>query len=926
MRLRLAITLFFLLSGGTALVYQVIWVRMLGLVVGHSVLAISTVVATYMAGLGLGARLAGGRATRDPRPLRTYGLLELCIGAFALASPAVLGLAERLVALGDPLSASVGPTLLVGALALLPPTLAMGATLPLLTAWYARDGRTLGRDMGWLYAVNTTGAFIGAGLAGFVLLPRLGQPTSLYAAAAINLAVGAAAVALGQIHARGPAPAAPTARPTPSATPARPVVRWRVLLAFALSGGAALIDQVAWSRAFALFTGSTTYAFSLIVCAFIAGLALGGHVFSRVVDRSSDRVGLLARLNLGIALTSALLIPVLGELPLWLLGPLADRAGSFGATVGFVFAVVFALVLVPTVLMGGTYAVATRALSDTPDEAPEQVGRAYAWNTAGAILGSLGAGLLLIPLVQLAGTLWLAVVLNLLAVAVLLAPRRRWTWAVPACGLVALGAGPDWNPRHMNLAPHIYASELVADPAQLREFRDSGSVLFHEEGIGATVTVIQRQSGARVLRINGKTDASSETDRLTQGILGSLPVLLAEDPGDVLVIGLGSGMTLATALEFPVERVRAVELLPEVVRASRAFDDLLGQPLDDDRTELVIGDGRHVLRAGDRRYGVISSEPTNLFISGMSTLFTRETFEAMREALEPGGVALVWLQGYLLRDEDFRTVVRTFREVFPEAHLWSASPHDLALTGHLAPLAIDGDRVARRLAALETDRVTSWTGLRSPLDLQRHYLLGPASLEALAGPGPIQEDRDPFLEFTAPRALFGSEGLLAVEPLVASRELLPLSGAPDSLLQRRREAARAVDLAALAGDHAALERAVEADPGHAFGQERLARLLHVRALARAQEGDRDGAIADLRRVLALAPRSLASWRLLAALLREGGDTTGALHVLREAIEHQPWNPYAHLSLSLMAADLGQPQLAALARAKAAALDPELPEL
>jgi len=923
--LRVWITLFFLLSGATALVYQVIWVRMLGLVVGHSVLAVAVVVATYMAGLGLGARLAGGAAQRASRPLVGYGLLEIGIGLFALSSPAVMALAASVPVSGT-------PQLLLGGLALLPPTLAMGATLPLLTAWYARDEGSLGRDMGWLYAVNTTGAFLGAGIAGFALLPSLGQPVSLQAAAAVNLVVGVAAALLGRLHPYAPARAADGDSPVAPAAPpdaGPPTSQALLLLAFALSGSAAMVNQVAWSRSFSLFTGSTTYAFSLIVCAFIAGLAFGGHLLSRAVDRIRDRGGLLAGLNIGIAVSAAVIIPIIGELPLWLLAPLAERADSFAATQRFVFAVLFGLLFVPTLLMGGTYPVVTRALSSDPDEAPAQVGRAYAWNTAGAILGSLGAGLVAIPALGLRRALWLAVALNLLAAAVLLSRRSRFAWALPALGLLAMVASPAWNPRHMNLAPHIYAGDLADNPALLAKFRDSGSLRFHEEGMGATISVLQRDSGAQVLRINGKTDASTEADKLTQGFIGALPILLSEEDAldEVLLIGLGSGMTLATTLEFPADRVRTVELLPEVVRGARSFGAMLDDPLDDPRLELIVGDGRHLLMSEDTRYDAIISEPTNLFISGMSTMFTAETFAAMREGLADGGVALVWVQGYLMFDEDFKAIARTFQSVFPETHLWSASPYDLVFTGHTAPLSLDAAAIEARLEALELARLSEWVGIDHFVDLQRHYLMGPDTLAAWVGDGPVHADSDPFLEFSAPRALFTKEGLLDVSALVARRELLPASDpALQPALTERRAASLAVEQAALGGGLKVLTEALERDPTHRLGLERLTWLRYEHALTAARRGDLDAARAGARAVTEMTPTSLPGWQLLSAVLVQQGDIAEADAAWEVACAANPWSPYVWLFHAQHLGATGRPEEAREAVSAALALDPELPEL
>ena len=915
--LRLWIAAFFVLSGGTALVYQVIWVRMVGMVVGASTLAVSIVVAAYMAGLGVGARLAGSAAERSRHPLAVYGLLELGIGTFALLSPFVLR------ALGG-LPFSGAPQLLLAGVALLPPTLAMGATLPMLTAWYARDGATLGKDMGWLYAINTTGAVAGAAACGFLLLPALGQPTTLAGAGVVNLLVGAGAVFLGRRHPR--ATAAEAGGDGDGAASPLDARSTRILAAFALSGMAALVNQVAWNRGFSLFTGSTTYAFSLIVCAFIAGLALGGHLLSAVVDRSADRPALLAGLNIAIALSSALLIPVMGELPLWLLEPLAARAESFVATQTFVFGCLAGLILVPTLMMGGTYPVATRALTEDPAKAPAEVGRAYAWNTGGAIVGSLGAGLMLIPLLGLQDTLWVAVTLNLAAAAILVGGRFKTAWALPVVGLVAMVGAPDWDPRHMNLAPHIYATDLVDDPSLLAKFRDSGSVRFHEEGLGSTVTVVQRMSGSQVLRINGKTDASSQADKLHQGFIGALPLAIADQVEDVLVIGLGSGMTLSSALTFPVERLRVVELLPEVVRGARSFGEQLGDPLDDPRVEILVEDGRHLLMSEQAEYDVIISQPTNLFISGMSTLFTQETFEAMRDNLADDGVALVWIQGYLVFESDVKTIARTFQEVFPEAHLWNIGPHDLVFTGHRSAFTADAAALEARLASLSASPAVAWSGLREPIDLQRHYLMGGDDLRAWAGAGPLHTDADPFLEFTAPRALFTKEGRLEPESWLGLRQRLPTTSLDPADLDARRAAALAIEEAALTNDFGALQRAMVGDPQHPVGLARQVRVQHETALLLAQQGDRQRAEALATDLVRRAPDVLPAWRLLASLRGQRGDAAGATAALTEAAARNPSSPYAHFFLARHLAEEGEIDAARQAFERVVALDPDLPEL
>lgn len=912
--MRWIVTACFLASGALSLVYQVLWVRHLAMIVGHSVLAVSTVVATFMAGLGLGAWVAGRVAHRVRRPLFGYGLLEAAIGLLALSTPTLMRLVEGAFSALAQSGGSIA-VLLCSALVLLPPTVAMGATLPLLTRWYARTDDAIGRDLGWLYAINTTGAMAGAALSGFVLLPSFGQPATLAGAALANVIVGALAMWAGR-------DAMPEASPPQER--AQPAVSRAVLVAFFLSGAAAMIEQVGWTRAFELFTGSTTYAFSLIVCTFIGGLALGGHLARPQADRRDDRVLGLAALNIAIACAAAVLIPLLGELPLLLIEPIAAASSSFVRTQLLLFGVLSALVLLPTALMGATWPFAVRALCGDAASAAAVVGRANAWNTTGAIVGSLSGGLLLIPALGLRRALWVAVTINLVAAAVLLVRRDRRLVLLPALGLLGLFISAEWNPRHMNLAPHLYAKDLIADPLLRQNTAESGSLLFHKEGLGATVSVLQRPQGGISLRINGKTDASTDQDTLTQGLVGHLPLLLAPKAEDVLLIGLGSGMSLASVLDHPVRSVEVVELLPEVLEAARVFGPEIGAPLDDPRVTVRVADGRQVLLHGGGRYDVVISQPTNLFISGVGTLFTREAFEGMRRALNADGLALAWVQGYLLPEEDFRTVLRTFLTVFPEATLWSMGMYDFVLVGTSGGLA-DPAAITERITATAERRSGKWTGLRDLSDLQRHHLLSAASARTYAGDGVIHGDADPFLEFSAPMGLYDGVKRLDVAALLATREHwthLPDAERAATLVK----AMAAGEQGALHGDPKQLHDALAVDPNNPFFRDRQARILHARAVKEAIAGRMDAAYRLGESALTLEPSSLTTRRLLAEIALQQQQGPLAIELLTEACRRLPNNPYSWLALAETARRAGDGAQAARAMAEVQRLDPDLPEL
>jgi len=308
-----------------------------------------------------------------------------------------------------------------------------------------------------------------------------------------------------------------------------------------------------------------------------------------------------------------------------------------------------------------------------------------------------------------------------------------------------------------------------------------------------------------------------------------------------------------------------------------------------------------------------------------------ETFESMRDALEPGGVAGVWFQGYLMSEEDFQTALRTFQTVFDEAHLWNAGLFDFLVTGHMSPLVVDTTVVGRRLEGVSAGQARDWAGLREPIDLQRHYLMGPQSLRAYVGPGPVQRDRDPFLEFTAPHALYDETHRLDLLSLLARRELLPFDpqgeGVPTvEAFEARRQTSTAIERAILTGTFEDLLDTMHADVGHPAGRQRLAHLMHARALEMFQQGRPEEAREVAESVITLEPSAYPAWLLSARIAAAQSEPDRALEILRDGRDLQPWNVYAHLELGRYAIAVGRTHEGWKAIEEARRLDSELPEL
>jgi spermidine synthase len=753
------LTLCFFLSGASGLVYEVVWLRWLTLVFGATALAVSTTLAAFMAGLALGS-WAGGRLARYVhRPVVAYGVLELVIGAYALAMPTLLGAITPMLAAAGATDSSSFATLSAARLALSVlllalPTASMGATLPLLARVAAPRARTRGGRLGVLYAVNTAGAVVGTAAAGFALLPWLGATRTNWVAAALNLVVGAAALLLGRRWGAGSEDVA-GARPT--------LGPYRLALAVAaVSGALALAAEVAWTRALSLVLGSTVYAFTIMLVTFLLGLAAGSFLMARWADRIRAVGTAIVLVQLGTALATALGVAVVSELPYAFVRLFALSGGDHARLLPLQFLITGAVILGPALGSGAMFPLCVRLTADAGRPAAEGVGALVASNTLGAIAGSFLAGFVLVPVVGIQGTLTLAILLTLTAAfGVLLArpgPRRALAYGL---GSALLGLAllvpilePDWQPLVMASGVAVSAPRLQQLSRQeLRETLQRPQLLFYEEGLTTTVSV-EAQRGRLALRVNGKMDASTGVDMPNQVLLGHLPLLFHPDPKDILMIGLGSGVSAGSALGHPIRRMTVVEIEPAVVRASRFFDTVSARPLEDARARLVMNDARGFLSLARERFDVIISEPSNPWMTGVASLFTQDFFELARGQLRPGGVFAQWVQLYQLPPHLFRSVVATFHAVFPHVVVFRTSPGDTAMVGSESPLRLDRRELERRLRGNRVSEDLRRVGLDGPADLMAHLVLDVGDVAPYARGSGINTDDNGFLEFEAPRHLY----------------------------------------------------------------------------------------------------------------------------------------------------------------------------
>lgn len=806
----------FFLSGAASLVYEVAWARSLSVIFGASHLAVTTVLAVYMGGQALGSALVGARADRTERPLRLYGLLELGIGVSALGFIALMAIYPALyvplarVAEESPLYLTVVRTTFA-VVAMIVPTTLMGGTLPTLSRFFARREGGLARQLSRLYAFNTFGAVAGSLLAGFVLLPALGVTATILVAAAISLGVGGASVLLQRHEACAPASlgeaAAPEGAPAVPAGPGALAARL-TLLGIGLSGFCALGYEVLWTRMLTLVVGTSVYSFTVMLVAFLAGIALGSHAYGLLHRRGAGArtsVVLFGAVQVLIGASALTVTALMRGLP----GAsgrahalLSGLAGSgFGGRLASSFGLALAYMLVPAFLMGLAFPMAAAVWSAHRRGAGAAVGRLLTSNTIGAILGSAASGFVLVYLFGIERSLQMLVIVNVaggLTIAVSATGRRRAVAAVAVAGGVLLavrGASVSrarlWDQRYFaafaNTSAGVESSEEVASRLQDTE------ILYYHEGVDETVSVIRpRGDPLQSFIVNGRPEASNAPmDMQFQRTLGHLPMLLNPHPRSVFVLGTGSGMTLgATSLHPEAERIVLAEIEPGVLGVARTFSRFNARVLDDPRLHVVFNDGRNYLASTRQKFDVITADPIHPWSGGAAYLYTREYFRTVAEHLAPGGVASQWLPLYELSTRDVRTVLRTFAEAFPHVMVW-VTYYDAALIGSNDPIVIDERALAGRLARPAIRDNLAAVHMGSAEDLLAYFVMGDAGARAFARGGQVNTDDNLALEFSAPFSQGVSTDGDNVEALTASREsLLPYLAPVRAEEQRRADAAR----------------------------------------------------------------------------------------------------------------------------------------
>jgi len=748
----------FFLSGAAGLVYEVAWGKTFGLIFGHTAYAAAAVLAVFMGGLAAGGIWLGRWSERWTRPIAAYGWLEL--GTAVAASASLAGLAAVRWAYfsaysfaSEHNSVLLAVRLIGAALVLFVPTFLMGGTLPVLVRGLTRDSAELGQRLARLYWVNTAGAVVGTVAAGFLLLPSVGLRRTLEVAVSFNLIAGVLALFLARRE-DGVAPgyAGRTAPEQPGS---------RILLAcLALVGATALAYEVGWTRLLATQVGSSTYAFTLMLATFLSGIVLGSAAFERWIRRHEARRTTFALTQTLTGVASLVCLAFFPRMPELMPAILRGTQESFRASVVAQFAISALAMLPAAVLFGFNFPVATLLIarqggSDSSDSA--EVGRAYGWSTFGGIAGALAAGFWLMPLLGAFRLIAVMVAANFALGALLFATAapRRLAASVAHLGLVLLAGFVGLSPYFYDPAMASFSTILnwnSVGPLTVRESAHTADVLFFADGVNSTISVA-RWENMLSLRTNGKPDASNQ-DITTQLLLGHLGALAHAGPRRVLVIGFGSGMTVSALARYPeVERVDCVEIEPAVLRAAPLLGSLNRNVLQDPRVHVIFDDARNFLFTSREQYDLIVSEPSNPWMAGVASLYTREFYAAVQRRLASGGIFVQWVQAYALYPPDLRMILATFLSEFQGATLWHGEASDFLLMAPSPPAAKMLERVGSLWSNGPLNEDFNQLGMEEPGGLFGLYLLGDPELRAFAAGAPINTDDLTLLEYHAPRSL-----------------------------------------------------------------------------------------------------------------------------------------------------------------------------
>jgi spermidine synthase len=752
------ILLIFFISGFCALVYEVAWLKVLSLVFGVTSLATATTLASFMAGLGLGSYFLGRAADSVRRPLRLYGLLEIGIGVFAFLMPSIFSGLDVIYGFvytnvtSSYLWLSV-IRLVLSFTVLLIPTFFMGGTLPVITRYLVRKHEELGKKISQLYFINTLGAVCGALAAGFVLLYYLGVAESAYLAGAINLLIGFIFIFLDK---RDTAQLVneEQGRISKDAAASSDSDTRLILWVIGISGFCSLAYQVIWARSLVYILDNTAHAFTTMLVAFLLGLALGSLAVSRWLDKTKNPALILGVTEIGIGIFGMVSIPLFMN---WGAGIGGGLSGELvfptdnQTTWAFIRLLrSLSVMLLPTFLMGMTIPLATSIYSRAHAVIGDAVGKVYAVNTIGSVVGSFAAGLLLIPMLGVYGSsVFIGVINTVIGLSIILNHRFATSGnKIKVTALVTLPALVIFS--FLISRGNITLSSIV-------ESQFPTTLLFYKEGVAATVKVYEEAERkddkvivSKTISINGFPVAGTIASHVDgQKTLGNLPFLLSsvESPR-VNIIGFGAGGSAWASTLYNTTVVDLVELVPDVINGARHIPEVNHGAMDSSKVNIIYDDGRNYLNRVQKTYDIISVDATSPKSAGSGSLYSLEFYKAAEKRLSDEGIMIQWMPYHLMTEADVKMIARTFQSVFPNATLWfSFTRHYYVMIGTKKELRINFERLNKLVSDSKVQGELNEVDSSDAYDVLAAFLMSADGLARYVGEGPLNTDNHPLLEY-----------------------------------------------------------------------------------------------------------------------------------------------------------------------------------
>ncbi|MFC1501570.1 fused MFS/spermidine synthase [Elusimicrobiota bacterium] len=779
----------FFLSGFAALIYETLWVRLFSLYFGHTTIAVSAVLAAFMAGLCIGSLVFGKISDRiNPKNLLKYfAFFEIITFILAwLSSPLFLFFQNQLLKIGITAFSNLTQAsiwFITAFVILIIPTMAMGATLPVVLKWI----KTIHIDekpsniLGLIYGINTIGAVFGVVFAGFYLIPSIGITNCFLFAGLFNIIAGLIALVVNKINYLKIAYSKQVKILSNTVFP-KGSIKYSIYLF--LTGFAAMAAEVVWTRTFSLVLGSSTYSFTIMLTTFLLCFALGALSFSLVRKYFSITLAGFSVILIFISVSMLAYLPLINWLPYYFirLFPLTMHWPSLMPFIKLLLC--STIMIIPTFFTGLLFPWAMELVDPKKDEEGKTTGILYASNTMGNIFGSLIAGLMLIPIVGIESSIFIIVaVYSFTAILTIFSNKkfgliRKKLFVAGITVIIVLGIlfNPGLNKYVLSSGAFIYAPQYMG----FKNYKDYSEncrfheMLFYKDGISATITVYETPWEERFLRTNGKTDASTGKDMITQLLHAYIPILFSsKNPKNTLIIGLGSGITAgAMATCRSIEEIDCVEIEPAVADAAKYFSKFNKHIMYSDKLKLIFTDGRNYLNSTDKKYDIIASEPSNPWISGISSLFTKEAFELSKNALSENGIFCQWFYSYSMSEKDFKMVMNTFASVFPYTMLTTTTSNDYFLIGSLNPIIIDYKKVHEIFETnTEMYKDLIMIELGHPFKLiAKTYMLNDEEFREYSRDAEMHIDDLPTLEFSAPLYLYKGEHIQIYKNLLEMRK------------------------------------------------------------------------------------------------------------------------------------------------------------